>query len=128
MNLDSRLRLSNIHNLNINLDKLEEYLKKFNLTINQINGIRDFISLNEDVKEAFKDKSMMYLAATFVFNGNIPDILKSNKGKIDDELERILAILNSNKRITEDQVLTQKFQIASYVLLLEKLKSVEETD
>jgi hypothetical protein len=112
----------------MNFDGLTKTLKGFRFTDSQINGIVDFINLNEDVKLVMKDKNLVYMAAAFVFNSDIPELNKVNKKKIDDELERLLEVLNRGKRITENQLLMQKFEIISYAILLEKLKSIEETE
>lgn len=112
----------------MNLDALEKYLKTFKLSDSQISGTLDFIRLNEDVKQAVQSLSPLYLAASFTFSNTIPYLNKVNKKKIDDELERLLEVINKDKRITENQLSTQKFEIISYALLLEKLRMVEETD
>lgn len=112
----------------MNFDSLEKHLKSFRLPDNQISGILDFIRLNDDVRQALESLSPLYLAASFTFNIDIPDLEKVNKKKINEELEKLLEIINNDKRITENQLLTQKFEIISYSLLIEKLKAVEETE
>lgn len=100
----------------INLDKLDKDLKNFDLKGENIKHIISFVKTTPDLQHF----NPLYLSAAFYYIYNYPELKKTSKDQIDQNLESILSRINSGAT-EQNKILKQKFEIISYIITLNEL-------